>query len=96
LSDIPRIKNPFSKLQIASYENIGETDEIFLGFLESCRFRGATNALKRRELDTRKKLEWRLKGYKARWWEPDVLWAQLPRVIDEIKYPQLIQAKKAA
>jgi hypothetical protein len=96
LEDLPNIKNPFSKLQVASYRRFGETKQEYRLFLDSCRLKGTTNAIKSLDLDKRGHYERWLQSYKSPWWEPDVLWEQLPRVIDELKNPQLVQNRQAA
>jgi hypothetical protein len=88
VAELASLENPFVSLQVASYNNDSAYgNEAFQMFLDSCRWRGAQDALLRLSPRTRKKFRQRLAEGSSDWWRPAELWAQWPEVFRNITNP---------
>jgi hypothetical protein len=80
--------NPFAALSIIRLSPTlgGEGTTAWLGFLDSCRYRGMQAALARiPKIELRKKFRSRISHQLAvSWWHPSILWAGFPSLVDNL------------
>jgi len=82
------INNPFSKLSIYYYPDHMLKDQLFRQTLALARLSYVDAAIQNLDKATRKKYRDKLDNeYRAAWWSPEMLWDQLPSLIDGIINP---------
>lgn len=86
LLDLPDKTNKFDKLTVSAFSNLVINNDPYWGvFLDSCRLIGAKSALlKLTESTIYDRYTARIKHGLVDWWNPDVIWSQLPAVIANI------------
>jgi len=87
LKNLAGLINPYEKLIVCQHSTLLDNDEKFRLFLDSCRYRGAQDALLGLEESTRKKYKKILSSQKCKWWDPIGLWKGWPEAVADILDP---------